>query len=648
MKIASLQVGQALILDQEHCTIVRITEDNLCYLERTKDLAILTRKKTELINLFLAEKVIFQGKETDKKPIDTNKQAIDLKTLSEKQQNKALKRYEYIKEAEKQHLEPCCIGLDSIIAKVSLQLADSNPPSPITLYRWWQRWRNMDCNIIALINQPRGRKGHRKFKDQFKAVFNELLEAIYLKREKCTRQTFHLALCHKIKQHNQLTAFSLAIPSQATTYRMLDKVDKYLVMAAKFGRRKADQYFRSVEKGIMPEHILERVEVDHTQLDVMIVDERAGLVIGRPYLTCLLDVKPRMPMSLNMGFEPPSYLSVIRALKQAILPKEFISQCYPDIKNTWPAFGIPNTLICDNALEFHSEQLTRVCAELNIELIYCPKQQPNYKGSVERFLGTLNSQVCHQLKGTTFSNINQRGDYNSAQEACITLEQLKEIIYQWLIDDYCQSPHKALTANPFIDWQEGLKQIEPSLPESKQALELILSYQYKRKLSHQGVQFLQLFYNSEALKTIRIRYGNKAKVTIRVDLENLGKIWVYDQYSGEYLIIPCTEPDYAEGLTLRQHKAILKQRIENKYHLIDSDNVLELKEAVRQKIQQANQTKSLRKRTRAKRLDTPPLTAPYDTNNNKLSNNQSIEPDFLLDDLDIPDFEIIKYGENEE
>lgn len=177
---------------------------------------------------------------------------------------------------------------------------------------------------------------------------------------------------------------------------------------------------------------------------------------------------------------------------------------------------------------------------------------------------------------------------------------------------------------------------------------MILSHECKRKLSHQGIQFLQLFYNAEELRTMRIRFGNKAKVAIRVDLENLGSIWVYDQYSGEYLIIPCTEPDYAEGLTLRQHKAELKQRMDNKSKLVDSDNVLELKEAVRQKIQQANQTKSLRQRTRAKRLDTPPLTAPYDTNNNKLSNNQFIEPDFLLDDLDIPDFEIIKYGENKE
>lgn len=260
---------------------------------------------------------------------------------------------------------------------------------------------------------------------------------------------------------------------------------------------------------------------------------------------------------------------------------------------------------------------------------------------MERFLGTLNNQVCHQLKGTTFSNINQRGDYNSAQEACITLEQLKEIIYQWLIDDYCQSPHKALTANPLIAWQEGLKQTEPSLPESKQALELILSHEVKRKLSHQGIQFLQLFYNSEELRTIRIRYGNQSSVTIRVNLENLGKIWVYDQYSGEYLIIPCTEPEYAEGITLRQHKAVLKERIAYKHNQIDTESLLQQKEALRQKIQQANQTKSLRKRMRAKRLNTPALNVAYDINVDQLPNIPKAEANFLLDDLDIPDFDIM-------
>ncbi|WP_228411745.1 hypothetical protein [Entomomonas moraniae] len=152
----------------------------------------------------------------------------------------------------------------------------------------------------------------------------------------------------------------------------------------------------------------------------------------------------------------------------------------------------------------------RVCAELNIELVYCPKQQAHYKGCVERFLGTLNRQVCHKLKGTTFSNIRQRGDYQSANEDCITLKELKVIIYQWLIDVYCQSLHKLLQSSPFNEWQEGIKHIEPLLPESAQSLGLILSHQFRRKITHQGIQFVNLYYNAKEHRLLRVDFDNLA------------------------------------------------------------------------------------------------------------------------------------------
>lgn len=127
----------------------------------------------------------------------------------------------------------------------------------------------------------------------------------------------------------------------------------------------------------------------------------------------------------------------------------------------------------------------------------------------------------------------------------------------------------------------------------------------------------------------------------------MGSIWVYDQYSGEYLIIACTEAEYAEGITLRQHKAILKERIENKRNQIDLEDLLQQKEALRQKIQQANQTNSLRKRTRVKRLNTPSLKAAYDINADQLPNTPKAEAGFLLDDLDIPDFDIMQPCEDQ-
>jgi len=74
-------------------------------------------------------------------------------------------------------------------------------------------------------------------------------------------------------------------------------------------------------------------------------------------------------------------------------------------------------LVCDNGLEFHAEQLRRMCAELNIELQFCPRKQPHYKGAIERFLGTFNRQIAHKIEGTTFSNIEQRGDYDAEKLA---------------------------------------------------------------------------------------------------------------------------------------------------------------------------------------------------------------------------------------
>lgn len=127
-------------------------------------------------------------------------------------------------------------------------------------------------------------------------------------------------------------------------------------------------------------HILERVEVDHIILDIMVFNENTKQVDGRPTLTALIDVYSRMILGIEIGFQPPSQLSVMRALKNAILPKNIKREEKLD-KHDWPAYGIPITFVCDNGMEFHAKDLRRMCAELNIELIFCPKQQPHYKVS---------------------------------------------------------------------------------------------------------------------------------------------------------------------------------------------------------------------------------------------------------------------------
>src|SRR5690606_28759365 len=121
------------------------------------------------------------------------------------------------------------------------------------------------------------------------------------------------------------------------------------------------------------------------------------LPLGRPTVTLVLDKYSRMVLGFHIGVQGTSLESVFHALRHAILPKTYVSEKYPDIKNEWPAFGVFEKLICDNGAEFHANDLERVAFELGFQIEFCPKRKPYYKGSIERYLKTLNFKLAHRL-----------------------------------------------------------------------------------------------------------------------------------------------------------------------------------------------------------------------------------------------------------
>ena len=67
-------------------------------------------------------------------------------------------------------------------------------------------------------------------------------------------------------------------------------------MAARWGKRAADREFAIVGPGPQTTRPLERVECDHTKLDLYVVDDRHGelIPIGRPWLTLVVDHYSRL------------------------------------------------------------------------------------------------------------------------------------------------------------------------------------------------------------------------------------------------------------------------------------------------------------------------------------------------------------------
>lgn len=640
MKLASFRSGQSLTINSIVYRIFRIDENANFQLERAKDLAIITKTKEQLLALLEAGEMQFHDL-SDIRESPKSSRPPSLSVLDDMQQVQAMRCYEYIKACNQSvGNQPVRTGIEPVIEAVAQRIGDESKPSSITVYRWWSKYVNSGYDITSLVQGKRGPKKSRTYGKSIEAILAEVLEEVCLTREQVCWQAGYDAFCSRLLSLNRMGNQKYEIPSRATFYRMRYQVlDPYQVMVARKGKRAADRHFRTVGKGVSTARILERVEVDHTPTDVMVLNEKTGLPDGRATITLLLDCYSRMPLGFSIGFEPPSQLSVMRALRNAILPKTYVQEAYPDISHEWPCYGIPEVLVCDNGLEFHSEQLKRMCAELDIELVFCPKKRPEYKGSVERFLGTLNRSVCHRISGTTFSNINDRGDYNSVEEASITLSELTRLIHLWILDVYAQDLHRILLQTPSTMWLTGQHVIEPRLPESRDQLDLVLTHQYQRTLSHEGVQFFNLHYNCEELGALRRRSRGKVYVFFRVDPENLGSIWVFDEVANQYIVVPCLSFDYANGLSLRQHHKVRKMRLEKGRGAVNNELLLEHKEKLRVEIQEIGTKKSLRKRTKAARLRTPALDESKPTSTT--SSNSTL--DFEMP-LDIPELDVEPIG----
>src|SRR5262249_14971937 len=126
-----------------------------------------------------------------------------------------------------------------------------------------------------------------------------------------------------------------------------------------------------------------------------------------------------------------------------------------NIKTHWPVWGKPRCIHLDNAGEFHGEALKRGCEVHGINMVYRPYQEPYYGGIIERVIGTM-MQLVHSLPGTTFSNIQEKGDYPSEKKAVLTLSELEYWLTIAITDYYHQKVHKGIHLPPIEQYRDAI------------------------------------------------------------------------------------------------------------------------------------------------------------------------------------------------
>lgn len=508
-----------------------------------------------------------------------------------------------------------------------------------TLYRWLERYRSWN-EVLALVPRKRGwQSGNSRLTAQAEKLIEQVIDEHYLTIQRKTVQSTISEI------ESQAKALGITPPSASAIRARVSRIPEKIKLRRRgFADKARNRHTPSVGTFPGADYPLAIVQIDHTPVDLIIVDDRHRKPIGRLWLTLAIDVHSRMITGYYLALEEPSEISVAMCVAHSILPKEAWLNLH-GVQGEWPVWGFPRVVHSDNGPDFKAENFRRSCANYNIENQFRPVKRPKYGGHIERLLGTFMREL-HELPGTTHSSVTKREGYDSDKHSVLTMNEFEE----WLVRSillYHANYHSAIYMSPARKWHLGffgnreadaLVSIPPR-PADPLTVQLDFMPSDRRTIQHYGVQ-LDLYYYSEALRhwigTTDPDTGNARKFVFRRDPRDISIIWFYDPVLKQYFRVPVAYQAFPAA-TLWEYRAAKKQAVEEGRQHIDDALIARLILERRQIVEEASaSTKKARRdaqkhKTHSKK-STParPVNAPAET-----VPSIPASEGLLLDDVDL-------------
>jgi len=457
-----------------------------------------------------------------------------------------------------------------------------------TVFRWMAAYRQTPLTS-ALLPRPRGTPaGAHRIDDRLDKLISAVIQEVYLTKVRARKEEVVRMVGLRC------AALGLQPPSRKPILARLKELDPGLVAKARLQPGEATTLTHFVPGRYQVQRVLEVVQIDHTPVDVIVVDETHRLPIGRPWLTLAVDVATRAVTGFYVSMEAPSSTSVALCFTQAVLPKEsWLKQ--RGLECHWPVWGLPAAVHADNGADFTAAALRRGCDEHGVQLILRPIARPHYGGHIERLIGTLMGRV-HLLPGTTGSNLQDKGDYPSEASARLTMAELEQWLTLEICEQYHRRVHKGLRCSPMAAWDAAVRgeHAQPrALPEQPdQFLISFLPFE-QRKLRRDGLHLFNIRYWDNVLPSI-MHLG--APVVVRYDPRNLSRVFVMgpDQ---RYFPVPYADLSLPP-ITLWEHRAALTKLREQGDSAPSQMAIFAAVTAQRALIEQAtSKTKAVRRQT---------------------------------------------------
>lgn len=470
-----------------------------------------------------------------------------------------------------------------------------------TLYRWLATYTNAG-NVSALVPSKRGRKlGTMMLDEALELILKSVIEDFYLHKQRRSSQ-------EAIEEVHRRCRLAKVVPPHANTVRnRINRIPDRERMRRRGRKEEADNKYLAI-RGSFPDadQPFSVIQIDHTPADIIVVDDVHRKPIRRPYITLAIDVHSRMVAGFYLSLDPPSAASVGLCLAQAMCPKrEYLASL--GVAGSWPVWGKPATVHCDNAKEFRGVVLERACEEHHVNLAFRPVKVPRYGGHIERLMGTVATEL-HKLPGTTFSNTKDRKGYDSMAEATLTMRDLEQHLVDFFVNVYHQRVHSELGMSPLRKWELGLAggATTPGLglmplPEDPERILLDFMPFVERTVQPYGIQIDNIAYYDPVLDPYINAHqpdnsASKRSFVIRRDPRDISRVYFLEPKEKRYYVVPYRNIGHP-AMSLYELIEVNRRLKEEGRRDVDEHLIFEALDRMRARVEEASQkSKSARRK----------------------------------------------------
>lgn len=315
--------------------------------------------------------------------------------------------------------------------------------------------------------------------------------------------------------------------------------------------------------GTRPFHI---GHIDHTPLDIVLVDRSLVEVIKSLWLSLLIDAYSRKVLAFYLSYDPPSYRSNMMIIRECVRRHG----------------RLPMFIVVDQGSDFNSTYFEQALASFRCNKKERPGGKARFGSVIERFFKTSQEQFIYSLMGNTQAYVNFRQvspEVNPARHAAWTFEQLRVRLNEYFEQVYHKNTHDTLGCSPEQKFLDGMtlsgSRVHTLISYNRDFLISTCPSTSKgtARITQHGVKINYLFYQAPVFHLPGVKGMN---VPVRYEPFNKGLAYAYvhnkwhELYSEHYALF-C---QYSErSIKIASTHLHLLQRQQDKAHTINAERL---------------------------------------------------------------------------